>query len=64
MKNTIKDHRDLLSILLGVIIIPGIWILQGAGIIAIPEIVLGATISIETGVATFYFSKADKPDGK
>ncbi len=57
----LKNQRDLLSVLLGVVILPGIWILQGAGIIAVPEIVLGATVSIETMIAMFYFRKAEKP---
>ena len=56
----LKNQRDLLSILLGVAIIPGIWIMQGTGFLAIPEIVLGATITIETLIVNFYFRKAEK----
>ena len=54
----LKNHRDLLSILLGVIVLPGIWVLQGLGLLNVPEIVLGATVSIETMIAIFYFRKA------
>ena len=56
----LKNQRDLLSILLGVAIIPGICIMQGTGFLAIPEIVLGATITIETLIVNFYFRKAEK----
>ena len=54
----IKTHRDLLSILLGVLAIPAIWVLQGFGIINLPGEVIGATIAIETLIAQFYFRKA------
>ena len=55
---TLKNHRDLLSILLGVIVLPAIWVLQGLSLLNVPEIVLGATVSIETMIAIFYFRKA------
>ncbi len=59
----LKNQRDLLSLLLGVVVIPGIWILHGLSIIAIPEIVIGATITIETLVVQFYFRKTqEKPE--
>ena len=54
----LKNHRDLLSILLGVVVIPGIWIAQGFGYLALPGEVIGSTIAIETLVAQFYFRKA------
>ena len=53
-----KNHRDLLSILLGVVVIPGIWVLQGLGWMQLPGEVIGATIAIETLIAQFYFRKA------
>ena len=53
----LKNHRDLLSILLGVVVLPAIWVMQGLGVLAVPEIVLGATVSIETMIAIFYFRK-------
>ena len=53
-----KNHRDLLAVLLGVLILPGIWILQGLGWMQLPGEVLGATIAIETLIAQFYFRKA------
>jgi len=56
-----KNHRDLLAILLGVVMIPGIWLLQGLGWTQLPESVLGATIVIETMIAQFYFRKATAP---
>ena len=54
----LKNHRDLLSILLGVVVLPGTWILHGLGVVSIPEVVLGATVAIETLIAQFYFRKA------
>ena len=53
-----KNHRDLLSILLGVVVIPGVWVLQGLGWMQLPGEVIGATIAIETLIAQFYFRKA------
>ena len=63
MGNMLKNHRDLLSILLGVIVLPGIWVLQGLGLLNVPEIVLGATVSIETMIAIFYFRKKGGGNG-
>jgi len=59
----LKNHRDLLSILLGVVAIPAIWVLQGLGYLALPEIILGATVSIETMIAIFYFRKKGGGNG-
>ena len=59
----LKNHRDLLSILLGVVAIPAIWVLQGLGYLALPEIILGATVSIETMIAIFYFRKKGGENG-
>ena len=53
----LKNHRDLLSILLGVVVLPGIWVLQGLGWMQLPGEVIGATIAIETLIANFYFRK-------
>ena len=56
----LKNHRDLLSILLGVVVIPGIWVLHGLTVVAVPEIVLGATIAAETLIVQFYFRKKEE----
>ena len=53
-----KGIRDLLAVLLGVAVIPGIWILQGLGWMQLAGEVTGATIAIETLIAQFYFRKA------
>jgi len=53
-----KNHRDLLSVLLGVVVLPSIWAFQGLGMVALPGEVIGATIAIETLIAQFYFRKA------
>uniref|UniRef100_A0A6M3JS08 Uncharacterized protein n=1 Tax=viral metagenome TaxID=1070528 RepID=A0A6M3JS08_9ZZZZ len=55
----IKNHRDLLSILMGVLVIPAIWVIQGLGIIALPGEVIGATIAGETLIIQFYFRKKE-----
>ena len=55
----LKNHRDLLSILLGVVVLPGIWVAHGMGAINVPEIVLGATIAGETLIIQFYFRKKE-----
>ena len=54
-----KNHRDLLAVLLGVIVMPGVWILQGLGWMQLPGEVIGATIAIETLIAQFYFRKSN-----
>ena len=56
----LKNQRDLLSILLGVVVIPGIWVAQGMGLLALPGEVIGATIVLWTLVGQFYFRKAEK----
>jgi len=55
----VKNFRDLFTILVGVIVFPGLWALQGLGIVNIPEGVIGATIAIETLIAQFYFRKKE-----
>jgi len=55
----IKNFRDLFTILVGVIVFPGLWALQGLGIVNIPGGVIGATIAIETLIAQFYFRKKE-----
>jgi len=55
----LKNHRDLLSILLGVVVLPAVWIMQGIGYLTLPGEVIGATIAIETLIAQFYFRKAN-----
>ena len=54
----LKKFRDLLAILLGVVVIPGIWVMQGIGLLALPGEILGATIAGETLIIQFYFRKA------
>ncbi len=58
----IRNFRDTLAILVGVVIFPGIWIGNGLGFLALPGEVIGATIAIETLIAQFYFRK--KVDGE
>ena len=55
----LKNHRDLLSILLGVVVLPAVWVMQGIGYLTLPGEVIGATIAIETLIAQFYFRKAN-----
>ena len=53
-----QSFNDFLAILLGVIVIPGIWIAQGVCAVALPEGIIGASIAIETLIAQFYYRKA------
>ena len=53
-----KNYRDLLALLLGVIVFPGMWIVQGFGWVNIPESVIGSSIAIETLIAQFYYRRA------
>jgi len=54
-----KNFRNLLALLIGVIVFPGIWIMQGIGVMNLPGEVLGATIALETLIGQFYFRKAN-----
>ena len=54
----IKNFRDVLAILLGIVVIPSVWMLQGFGLLTLAGEVVGATIAIETLIAQFYFRKA------
>ncbi len=60
------NFNDTLALLLGVVVIPAMWILTSLKIVAVPDIVTGATISIETLIAQFYFRKAkdETPSGE
>lgn len=53
-----QTFNDFLAVLVGVVVFPALWILQGLGTINIPEGIVGATIAIETLIAQFYFRKA------
>lgn len=55
----IKNFRNLLALLVAVIVFPGVWVMQGLGLLALPGEVLGATIAIETLIGQFYFRKAN-----
>ena len=55
----IKNFRNLLALLVGVVIFPAIWIMQGLGMLTLPGEVIGATIAIETLIAQFYWRKAN-----
>jgi len=50
------NHK--LAVLLGVIVIPALWIGQGLELLTMSGEVIGATITIETLIAQFYFRKA------
>ena len=53
----IKNFRNLSALLLAIIVFPTLWALHAMGIMALPEIVLGATIALETLIVQFYFRK-------
>ena len=58
----IKNIRDLLAILMGVVVFPGLWILEGLSIISVPNGMLVATLPLETMIIQFYFRKAGDKD--
>ena len=60
----LKKFNDLLAILLGVVVIPGIWIGQGLGYLNLPGEVLGATIAGETLIIQFYFRRTPTEGSK
>lgn len=49
--------NNWLALALEVVIIPGLWIVTSLGIATIPDTVLGATISVWTMIAQYYFRK-------
>lgn len=59
-----KTWNDRLALLL-LLAIPGLWILSGRGIIALPAEVVGALIATWTLVVQYYFRKAppEAPNG-
>ena len=52
-----KTFNDLFALVLTALI-GGLWAAHGAGLIALPEIILGATLSIQTLIVQFYFRRA------
>ncbi len=59
-----KNFRDVIALLLGVLVFPGLWILAGFGMCKLPEVVVGATITIESLIAQFYFRRATAAEEK
>jgi len=53
-----KTFNDTLALFLAVGIIPTIWILTALKTIPMPDIIIGATISIESLIVQFYFRKS------
>lgn len=53
----VKNIRDFLAIIVGAIVFPGLWFAHGRGFIVLPGEILGATITIETLIAQFYWRK-------
>ena len=54
---SLQKFNNLLALLIAVVIFPGLWVGQGLGLLELPGEVLGATVSIETMIAMFYFRK-------
>jgi hypothetical protein len=52
-----KRINDLLALLTIIIILPGLWVLNGCGIIQLPGEIIGATIAAFTLILNFYFRK-------
>ncbi len=63
MKKIITNVNDLLALLVLIVIIPGLWIIQGRGIVTMPGEVIGATIMGWTLVLQYYFRKKKEENG-
>jgi hypothetical protein len=57
----LKRVNDLIALLTLTLILPGLWILNGRGIIQLTGEVIGATIAAFTLIIQYYFRK--KPSG-
>lgn len=57
MNKLIKDVNDILALVLLVLVIPGLWILDGRQIVNLAGEVLGATIAVWTLIAQYYFRR-------
>jgi hypothetical protein len=51
------NFNNILALLLEVIVIPGLWFVDGLRLINLPEAVLGASIVVWTLIAQFYYRK-------
>lgn len=58
----IKNFNNLLALLVVIIVIPGLWVTQGLGKLAMPGEVVGATIMAWGLIIQFYFRKRSKED--
>ncbi len=54
-----KNFRDVLAIMVGVVVFPGMWLLAGFGVAHFPENIIGATLVLEPLIIQFYFRKKD-----
>jgi len=59
----IKTFNDILALVIGAGVFPAMWILYGTGCIVLPDIILGATISLETLIVQFYFRRKPLEEG-
>ena len=48
-----------MGVLLGVVVFPALWVLEGLGIISVPNGMLVATLPLETLIIQFYFRKKE-----
>lgn len=58
-----KTWNDVLALAFGLTIF-AMWILSGCGVLCLPDIIIGATISIMTLIVQYYFRKAQSEKGK
>ena len=56
----IKNFRNLLALLVGVVVFPAIWILQGLGMLNLAGEIIGAMIAGETLILQFYFRRTQE----
>ena len=57
MNKIITNVNDLLALLTLIVIIPGLWILQGRSVVTMSGEIIGATIMGWTLVLQYYFRK-------
>lgn len=59
----LKKYNELLSLLLLIVIIPGLWVAEGLDKIQTPEAVIGATIMAWGLILQYYFRKKPPTGG-
>lgn len=59
-----RNFRDTLALLAFLLVIPALWVAGGMGVVKLPGEVTGASISVWTLMAQFYFRKSMPQESK